>query len=105
MAKSLKHQILGRALELVSDERSWTRSAIARTARDRACDVMHPDAKKFCAVGAIHRAIVELKGGIDDELAKSCVREVSDFFALPYINDFEGRKVVIALFKRALERV
>ena len=49
--------------------------------------------------------VAKLGGHLDDDLAKSCVREVSDFFALPYINDQAGHSVIVALFKIALERV
>ena len=102
MAKSLQHQIISRALELVSDKRTWTQNAIARTASDDRCSFMHPKAAKFCAVGALHRAVFELAGALDFKLAHAAVRHVSNYLELPYINDIRGREAVVALFKKAL---
>jgi len=104
MAKSLQHQILGRALELVSDERSWTRHALARSASDDPCNVADPRAAKFCAIGAIKRAVLEIRGEVDHSLTKSAVRYVSSYVALPFINDLGGREAVIVLFRKALEK-
>ncbi len=104
MAKPLKHQLLSRALQLISDERTWTQRAIARTAADKPCCAADPKAIKFCALGAIQRASFELMGEVDGDLTKAAVRHVSGYFALPFINDSEGRQVVISLFQMALER-
>jgi hypothetical protein len=102
MAKSLQHQIVSRALQLVSDNRTWTQNAIARTATDDPCSFMHPKAVKFCAIGALHRAVFELTGALDFKLAHAAVREVSNYLELPYINDVRGREAVVQLFSKAL---
>ena len=66
MAKPLQHQILVRALEIVSHEKTWARGAIARTAGGHACPYWDAKAVRFCAVGAILRAAFELVGGYPD---------------------------------------
>ena len=59
MAKPLQHQIVARALEIISNEAHWTRASIARTADGWPCACLDPLAYKFCAVGALYRAAVE----------------------------------------------
>ena len=104
MAKPLQHQILSRALELISDQRSWTQGAMARTASGNPCVVTHNGAVRFCAIGAVHRAVIELTGALDQRLANAAVRRVSSYLALPYINDMGGRRRVVELFKKALDQ-
>ena len=91
MSKSLHHQIVARALEFVSGEQTWTRASMARTADNRTCSLTSPHAVKFCALGAIYRAIFELTGQQDATLVQATVRQVSDYIELPYINDMHGR--------------
>ncbi len=103
MSKSLKDQIITRALELVSDERTWTRASMARTADNHTCSCTSPEAVKFCALGAIYRAAFELTGQQDVALVKAAVRQVGDYVMLPYVNDMQGRLRVVGLFRKALE--
>ena len=108
MAKPLQHQILVRALEIVSHEKTWARGAIARTAGGHACPYWDAKAVRFCAVGAILRAAFELVGGYPDtalvESAECHVLAANDMktSGLPCINDSEGREAVVAMFKVAL---
>ncbi len=69
------------------------------------CRSTAPDAVKFCALGAIQRAAFEMTGEVDDDLNQDVVRQVTGYFALPFINDSGGRQVVVTLFQMALERV
>ena len=62
MSKPLQHQIIARALEIVSDEEHWTRAGVARTADGRQCACFDPRAARFCAIGALNRAARELLG-------------------------------------------
>ena len=62
MSKPLQHQIIARALEIVSDEEHWTRASVARTADGRQCACFDPRAARFCAIGALNRAARELLG-------------------------------------------
>ena len=60
MAKPLQHQIVARALELISDEAHWTRGFVARRADGSLCASSDLRAAQFCAVGALNRAAHEL---------------------------------------------
>ena len=62
MAKPIQHQIIARAVEIISDETRWARGAMARTADDKACGCLDPLAARFCAAGALNRAAAELFG-------------------------------------------
>jgi len=106
MAKPVQHQIIARALELISDEARWTRGAMARTADGRPCGCLDPLAARFCAVGALHRAAAELIGAHVFERVVEAEEFVltanKSVFGLPCVNDIEGREAVIAMFKVAL---
>ena len=106
MAKPLQHQIIARALEIISDEAHWTRASIARTADGSPCVCLDPLAFKFCAVGALYRAAGELLGDGFEHVFKTAKfllaanNRGSD--SLPRINDIEGHLVIVAMFKVAL---
>lgn len=107
MAKTLQHQIIARALEIVSDEEAWSRGALARTSRGEPCAVCDPKATRFCAVGAISRAVFELLGQSDMtvvKIAASCVLAANKLqeASLPTINDLEGHEMIVSLFQKAL---
>ena len=106
MSKPLQHQIIARALEIISDELRWTRGAMARTADGSSCDCLDLLAERFCAIGALQRAAAELLGN----KIFAHVLEVEEFvlaankstLGLPSINDVEGRDAIIAMFEVAL---
>jgi hypothetical protein len=109
MSKPLQHQIIARALEIVSDETKWTRGSMARTADGKACASLDPLAVRFCAVGALFRAAGELLG--KDGFAQ--VVEAENFVlaannlgndGVPRINDVLGRAAIIELFQVALRQ-
>jgi hypothetical protein len=106
MAKPLQHQIIARALEIISDESKWTRGSMARMADGTACACLDPLAVRFCAVGALYRAAGELLAGngFDRALeAEHLVLEANtELHGLPSINDVEGRETIIAMFKVTL---
>ena len=107
MAKSLQHQIVARALELIADEPSWTSLIVARTAEGRPCGCMDPHAARFCAIGALYRAAGELLGSAGPELAFKAERFIlvaNDRLreGLARINDAEGHAAIVAMLKRAL---
>ena len=64
MSKSLQHQVIFRALEIISNEGKWTEGALARDQHRRSCQATAPEAVRFCAVGALERAAHELLGDI-----------------------------------------
>jgi hypothetical protein len=48
-------QVLAAAALLIQEPAAWTRRAMARTADDDDVSVHHPEACKWCAIGAIER--------------------------------------------------
>jgi hypothetical protein len=66
MAKSLHHQIVARAREIISDRDRWIQGQLAVS--DDACSVDPTDrrAQRFCAVAALRRAAHELAPGQND---------------------------------------
>jgi hypothetical protein len=107
MAKTLQHQIIARALELISDESKWTRGAMARNAYRWSCPVEALEAVRFCAVGAIRRAAFELLGEADTGLVDQIEATVLSANGqartnLASINDREGRERIVAMFEKAL---
>jgi hypothetical protein len=114
MSKPLQHQIIARALEIVSDESKWTRGSMARTADGNPCACLDPVAVRFCALGALFRAAGELFGmdkfalgqngfaqAVEAESFVLAANNLGDDGA-PRINDVEGREAVVAMFKVAL---
>ena len=77
MANLLQHQIIKRALEIISDETKWTRGAMARNAFGHSCSAWDQEAVRFCAVGAIYRAAFEMLGETLDsiliEITETCI--------------------------------
>ena len=62
MAKSFQHQIIANALALISDEANWTRGALARDRSGLVCSWDDAEAYRYCAIGALARAVAELFG-------------------------------------------
>jgi len=106
MAKPIQHQIVARAIEIISDESKWTRCSMARMADGKVCACLDPAAASFCAVGALYRAAAILfgAGGFDRalELEEFVLAANKSNVGLQFINDTEGRETVIAMFKVAL---
>jgi hypothetical protein len=107
MAKPLKHQVIAGALQLIVQQKNWTRGTIARSAGGVPCALLDPAAVRFCAVGALNRAAMQLTGKEAHSLARDAEIHVlkanglADAW-LPEINDIEGHARIIALFERAL---
>ena len=110
MAKSLQHQVILRALEIISDEGKWTEGALARDHHRRSCQATAPEAVRFCAIGALERAAYELLGEIAEPLfvtdLEKTVLNANGYasLTLAQVNDQKGREAVIELFKKALAR-
>lgn len=107
MARSLHHQIIARALEVINDEEHWTRGAVARTAIGEVCGADDPLAARFCAVGALSRAVHDL-----GEMSSVHIFKAAEFIlaannspndSIARINDAYGHAVIVKMFKRALE--
>lgn len=67
-ANKLMRDVLRRSIQILSKEGAWTKSAEARNEEGFSCDFNSPNACKFCAVGAVKRAIVDEKGKYDFSL-------------------------------------
>jgi uncharacterized protein YbjT (DUF2867 family) len=108
MAKLLQHQIIERALEIISDEGKWTRGAMARNAFGHSCSAWDKEAVRFCAVGAIYHAAFDILGeSLDNiiiEITETCVLAANglEHSSIPSVNDHEGRDAVQAMFRKAL---
>jgi hypothetical protein len=104
----LQHQIIERALEIISDETKWTRGAMARNAFGHSCSAWDQEAVRFCAVGAIYRAAFDILGeSLDNiiiEITETCVLAANglEHSSIPSVNDHEGRDAVQAMFRKAL---
>jgi len=108
MTKTLQHQIIGRALELIADPAHWSTGAWARTSAGHACGWNNPAAARFCASGALQRAAFELAQFSTPSLlavdAEKYILEANSArsFDLPSINDMDGHASTVEMFKKAL---
>jgi hypothetical protein len=105
MARSLHHQLITRALELIENEAHWTRGAIARTASGDVCESDDPLAARFCAIGALSRAVYELKMPLNVFKTAEYILAANNCSndSLARINDTNGYAAVVEMFNRALE--
>jgi len=109
MAKTLQHQIIARALALISDDSRWTGGAMARDARRHLCSVYASDAVRFCALGALARAAFELLGfSCDPDLIDKIEAAVLaanglEQLSLASINDRAGREIIVAMFQKVVD--
>jgi hypothetical protein len=107
MARTLQTQIVSRALELIADDATWTRGAMARTAAGNKCAWSDTAAVRFCAAGALGRAVDEIVGAYSFALVQEVEKYIlaANNFAcssLPTINDLRGHAFIVAMFRRAL---
>jgi hypothetical protein len=63
MSKSLDYQVATRAREIIADPECWLRGELAATADRRSVDPTDDEAYRFCAVGALRRAVHEIAPG------------------------------------------
>jgi hypothetical protein len=66
MAKSLHHQIVARAREIISDREDWIQGQLAISDKATSVDPTDARAHRFCAVAALRRAAHELAPGQHD---------------------------------------
>jgi hypothetical protein len=108
MATTLKRQVLINARALIADPGHWTMWMLAATESGRPVAWHDRAARRWCAVGAIHRAAFDLVGNkeqavciasdvIDDLYPHAWVRR-----SLPALNDSQGHAAVIDLLERAV---
>jgi hypothetical protein len=107
MAKTLQHQIIEGALDILSEEKRWTRCSMARNSEGQPCSVWDPGAVRFCAVGALWRAANELTGALDafrlvESIAKRVIAINSRTDCLQTCNDLEGHAAVVRMLQVSL---
>jgi len=89
--------VLIRARELIADERHWCKGTLARGWFDVPVPVQSRSARRFCTIGAIHRAGRELGFPVGDACS---ALEWQTIRTIPYWNDARRRthaEVIAAL--------
>jgi hypothetical protein len=108
MATTLNRQVLINARALIADPGHWTMWMLAATDNGRPVAWHDRAARRWCAVGAIHRAAFDLVG--NKEQAVCIANDVIDSISaqtrmrgsLPALNDAQGHAAVIDLLQRAV---
>ena len=104
MSKPIPLLIIQRAREIIDDQR-WCRGSYARGKAGASVSVHHPDARRFCAMGALLLAASELCGtdtSAASNLAHETAKLLSPTGSLVFINDFSGHAAVLSLFDAAI---
>mgnify|MGYP001571889054 CR=1 FL=1 len=104
MSKPIDIQILEIARAKVANPKTWTRGCAARDRRGEEVAAESAEAVRWCALGAVGRAMFEL--GAPVSAAQSAFRRLdgnASLLSISAINDLSGRKAALALFDRALE--
>ena len=132
MAKSLKRQVLERAIEIISDENHWCHHRLFSNEIDgfefnnefngKSLKEQIKSSTRSCAIGAIYRALNELglpldeSGGLNKNTA-FILEEIGLNFlnrknrnpnvvgGVAYVNDRYGHKVIIKELKKTLEEM
>jgi hypothetical protein len=108
MAATIQRQVLRDARQLIADPAHWTMWMLAATDQGRPVAWHDRAARRWCAVGAIHRAAFDLVGdrGQAAAIANDVIAAISAHAwarrSLPALNDSRGHAAVIALFDGAL---
>lgn len=99
-----KQQLLLTARTVIANKKYWTRNSVAKTKDGAHCLVESPEARKFCAVGALMFAY---PGKNFPEKEWQCLWEAA--MELGYedgpamLNDDASHKKVMKMFDRAIE--
>ncbi len=107
MTQTLQKKILARALALISEKQRWTTGSMARKSDGSNCHWGHPQAYKYCAMGAIARAAADVLG---PDYRAAIINRVASYLlvvtgrpeGLGFINDREGHAAVVEMFEKAL---
>jgi hypothetical protein len=104
MSKPLSVAIIERARQIISDPESWCRGSFARGRAGTSVSVRDPAARRYCAMGALILAAIEITGDATqaNELAYSIAKAVSDSGSLVFINDHHGHGAVLKVFDEAI---
>ncbi len=108
MATTLKRQVLINARALICDPEHWTMWMLAATESGQPVAWHDRAARRWCAVGAIHRAAFDLVGNkeqavcIASDVIESIYPHAWVRRSLPALNDSQGHAAVIDLLERAV---
>jgi hypothetical protein len=106
MAQVLDRIVVARARALIANEENWCRGALAKDASNRNVDIIDPEARKWCAYGALVAAAFEFVEGLDEahEFAAKAARKMHCCSSLINLNDIQGHAAVLAVFDEALAK-
>jgi hypothetical protein len=104
MSKPVSVAIIERARELIAEPEHWCRGSYARGKGGVSVSVGDSSARRFCAMGALILAALELTGDIQRgrELAYRAASTISQTGSLVFVNDHRGHAAVLALFDKAI---
>jgi hypothetical protein len=108
MSTTIHRQVLINARALIADPARWTMWMLASTASGRPVTWHDRAARRWCAVGAVHRAAFDLLGDrgraitIASDVIAGMAVHATPRMGLPALNDAHGHAAVIALFDRVL---
>ena len=104
MSKPLSVAIIERARQIISDPDNWCRGSFARGRGGASVSVRDPAARRFCAMGALILAAIEITGDATqaNELAYGIAKTISRTGSLVFINDRQGHGAILQLFDEAL---
>ncbi len=105
MSKPVPLIIIQRARDLISDQQRWCRGSFARGKAGASVPVNDPEARRFCAMGALMLAANEICNDPTDacNLAHEIAKTISPTGSLVFVNDHYGHAAVISLFDKAIE--
>ena len=78
MSKPVPLVVIERARQLISDEQHWCRGAYALGKRGASISFSHPNAVRFCAMGALFKAAFEVCS--DEKAATNLAYELPKSF-------------------------
>lgn len=98
------HEALVAARALISEPEDWCEWVLALTERGEFVGVKHPDATRFCALGALMKV---WPGPIPVEalaLADKAANDLYGGLGIVMVNNKKGHSAVLAAFDLAIER-
>lgn len=95
-------RILRRAAQIIANPDNWTQHALARNRLEMLVYSNSPEATKFCAAGAIRRAVTEA-GDLSTTARQAAERASQRLFntSLVGVNDDIGRQSALVVLKEA----
>jgi len=104
------HNLLIEAKRIIATRETWTQHTNARTASDLPTNYHNPRACKFCVIGALGKAQLnldyrrsEILNGEALKLLNSTANELTGCGSLPDVNDRQGFVAVHAVLDAAIK--